>query len=589
MKKNLIASLLSVVVLSGCNGKSLNGLTFSDRKKRATIVDKDLDRKQEVKTISRKATSLDSSRYSIYGNIAWQVSDDNSTATIYVINQNISKLTDDALRISSVDSNGNFSQKRSYFFTFGNELNGIDQYIGFVDSTYRLNVYDIKTGDALTYVFLDKFDNSYSPRFELASKKSGSNVMYRLSYEGYPTTKSWYYLSYTDDDGNSATKTISSYDYNDSTSTTSQTDKGLTHLFYEHGFNSGNYLVDNQILDSDYNRLFDRDSPYLGSSHLIAYGDGKVFFYGQEKYNELTKDTRDRVRSYAYALDRNTGKLSFYDNLDFVVSSSSKITLAQEKKKFNGKKYSVCIGSYLCYYPLTKDKTVDQAQLKIGFFDKKPTPSSSRSYDTFIGADKYLVNDNLRYLESNGVCYQRNNNDDRKRRKNRKKIVSLTPNTIIYQSNDDKYHECKVDEDINYDNSASYDYISTHSFNGQRIKANRTNSSSTSRIVYHLNDGADVNPNYFSYLEKGRVVTDYRIYPFNQSKYGYSVASGYKISSVNASLVDTTVNKTEKTKTDTWLYQVTMITDSVSASSGHTTLTPCYLYSESSYYEPEEK
>lgn len=28
MKKNLIASLLSVVVLSGCNGKSLNGLTF---------------------------------------------------------------------------------------------------------------------------------------------------------------------------------------------------------------------------------------------------------------------------------------------------------------------------------------------------------------------------------------------------------------------------------------------------------------------------------------------------------------------------------------------------------------------------------
>lgn len=70
MKKNLIASLLSVVVLSGCNGKSLNGLTFSDRKKRATIVDKDLDRKQEVKTVSREATSLDSSRYSIYGNIA---------------------------------------------------------------------------------------------------------------------------------------------------------------------------------------------------------------------------------------------------------------------------------------------------------------------------------------------------------------------------------------------------------------------------------------------------------------------------------------------------------------------------------------
>lgn len=160
IKKNLIASLLSVVVLSGCNGKSLNGLTFSDRKKRATIVDKDLDRKQEVKTVSREATFLDSSRYSIYGNIAWQVSDDNSTATIYVINQNISKLTDDALRISSVDSNGNFSQKRSYFFTFGNELNGIEQYIGFVDSTYRLNVYDIKTGDALTYVFLDKFDNS---------------------------------------------------------------------------------------------------------------------------------------------------------------------------------------------------------------------------------------------------------------------------------------------------------------------------------------------------------------------------------------------------------------------------------------------
>lgn len=159
-----------------------------------------------MKTVSREATFLDSSRYSIYGNIAWQVSDDNSTATIYVINQNISKLTDDALRISSVDSNGNFSQKRSYFFTFGNELNGIDQYIGFVDSTYRLNVYDIKTGDALTYVFLDKFDNSYSSRFELESKKSGSNVMYRLSYEGYPTTKSWYYLSYTDDDGNSATK-----------------------------------------------------------------------------------------------------------------------------------------------------------------------------------------------------------------------------------------------------------------------------------------------------------------------------------------------------------------------------------------------
>ena len=287
-----------------------------------------------MKTVSREATFLDSSRYSIYGNIAWQVSDDNSTATIYVINQNISKLTDDALRISSVDSNGNFSQKRSYFFTFGNELNGIDQYIGFVDSTYRLNVYDIKTGGALTYVFLDKFDNSYSSRFELESKKSGSNVMYRLSYEGYPTTKSWYYLSYTDDDGNSATKTISSYDYNDSTSTTSQTDNGPTHL-YEHGFNSGNYLVDNQILDSDYNRLFDRDSPYLGSSHLIAYGDGKVFFYGQEKYNELTKDTRDRVRSYAYALDRNTGKLSFYDNLDFVISSSSKITIAQEKKKFN--------------------------------------------------------------------------------------------------------------------------------------------------------------------------------------------------------------------------------------------------------------
>lgn len=126
--------------------------------------------------------------------------------------------------------------------------------------------------------------------------------------------------------------------------------------------------------------------------------------------------------------------------------------------------------------------------------------------------------------------------------------MSLTPNTIIYQSHDDKYHECKVDEDINYDNSASYDYISTHSFNGQRIKANRTNSSSTSGIVYHLNDGADVNPNYFSYLEKGRVVTDYRIYPFNQSKYDYSVTSGYKISSVNASLVDTTVNKTEKNK-----------------------------------------
>ena len=108
IKKNLIASLLSVVVLSGCNGKSLNGLTFSDRKKRATIVDKDLDRKQEVKTVSREATFLDSSRYSIYGNLAWQVSDDNSTATIYVINQNISKLTDDAFVSAPLILTGTF-------------------------------------------------------------------------------------------------------------------------------------------------------------------------------------------------------------------------------------------------------------------------------------------------------------------------------------------------------------------------------------------------------------------------------------------------------------------------------------------------
>ena len=61
-----------------------------------------------MKTVSREATFLDSSRYSIYGNIAWQVSDDNSTATIYVINQNISKLTDDAFVSAPLILTGTF-------------------------------------------------------------------------------------------------------------------------------------------------------------------------------------------------------------------------------------------------------------------------------------------------------------------------------------------------------------------------------------------------------------------------------------------------------------------------------------------------
>ncbi len=563
MKKNLILSLFSLVVLTGCsNGKSLNSLSFSDRKKRATIIDEKTDKKQNIETVSREEIE-DFTSYTTDGNIRYK-SNENSTGstktyTILLISPSVT-LSTSALERNSSNVGDGFNKSKCYF-TFG-----LNHFIGINEGSADFSIYSTLTGKKLCNI------NRGSYRLESKSRNYYGIDFYKITKS--TNHESYYFASYTDNDGNLKSEVINEEQYNSNSISGVVKNPVKYHHLYERGFNSENYVSDSssRIFDKHLNRIGDRNSSAFPKKNTsLITGNGKLFYYGFEEYTS-EKDSRNRYHAYSYELNLDSGKISYHDNLDFLVKN---VYPVYESRKFDGKDYKVVTGSYLVYYPLGKEGIAETSKCQMAYVSDKLAIRKSNYCDSRIDYKKYLVNPSTIYLQSDSNCFVRRKDDNRTLLDNVNSIVSLNTTTILYKDKQGKYHECDHSSIVN-DPSQSYDFISDFTFNGLRIRANKYGESK-----YHLNDGNAVSSDYLSYLNQGRVITDNRIYPFNQSTYVASF-SGKNPSNVTCEEYSDIYDTQNHSKTVRYLYKVSLEDTSLFRSETH-----AYLVTRKYYYDED--
>lgn len=543
MKKSIVLSLFTLFALTGCQkGTSLNSLSFSQRKKRATLIDEKSDKKETTNLISREEIK-DFDRFSIKGNVRYKPNvrtGKSYTYTIRLISPSV-LITESARTINSSQFQGDFSFS-SCFASFGS-----GRFIIVDEGQSFLDVYSSVTGEKLSTIGLGQY------QLESSSRNNYGVDFFRLSNTN--NHNDHYFASYVDSNGNEQTESLTEEQYNSRTIKGDAKKDSKYKRLYELGLNSENYYrkSKSRIFDQNLSRIADRNSLRFASSASSTWipGNGKRFRFGYEKYTSMS-DIREHYHAFAYELDLNSGNVSYKDHLNFLVKE---VYPVYETKNFNGEDYRVMVGSYICYYPLDKEGIIAEQMDRMAYLSDNLSLKKSTVRDPMISYEKQFVNPNTLYLSlndsSNYSCFIRRENNIRTYLDQVSYIKDLDTQTVVYKDKKDKFHECDHTSIVN-DPSQGFDLISDYKFNGVRIKATMEKG-----IQYRLNDGNIVPFDYSSYLNQGRVITDNAIYPFNQSRYSYSF-NGASVNNVSRQEYSDVYNLGSHTKTTTYLYQVSL-------------------------------
>ncbi len=560
MKKRISISLFFLFTLTGCQkGTSLNSLSFSQRKKRATVIDEKSDKKKTVNLISREEINA-FDRFSIKGNVRYKSNDfrigESNSYTIRLVSPSV-VITESAININSSLFQGDFSFS-SCFASFGT-----GRFIIVNVGASSFDVYSSVTGKKLSTL------GSGNYQLEGSSRNNYGVEFFRLS--NTKNNNDYYFASYVDEYGNEQTESLTEDKYNSKTINGNVKISAIYKHLYELGLNSENYYrkSKSRIFDKNFSRIADRNSIRFASSVSSTWipGNGKRFRFGYEKYTSMS-DTRDHYHAFAYELNLDSGNISYKDHLNFLVEG---VYPVYETNKFNGEDYRVAVGSYICYFPLDKEGIIAEQNYRMAYVSdnlslKKPTIS-----DSMISYEKQLVNPSILYLSSNDTYFVRKEDNSRTYLDQVSYIKDLDTQTIVYKDKKGKYHECDHSSIVN-DSSQTFDFISDYKFNGGvRIKAKNEKNN-----PYRLNDGSIVPINYYSYLNQGRVISNNAIYPFNQSSCIYSF-NGASPNNVYRNEYSDVYNSASHTKTVTYLYQISL-------SSGET---KGYLVTRDYYYDQD--